>query len=53
MRKLRCVCGARPTAANDEELVHKDLEHPEMGLTEEQAREMVASQASDAYQAKG
>ena len=46
------VCGARPTAENDEELVQKVLEHarevhPEMGLTEEKAREMVAEGASD------
>lgn len=58
MRELRCVCGARPVAANDEELAHKVLEHahnehPEMKLTEEQAREMVASQASDADRARG
>ena len=52
MREVHCVCGARPAAANDEELVQKVLEHahdvhPEMGLTEEQAREMVANGASD------
>ncbi len=43
MREMHCVCGARPTAENDEELVRKVLEHalevhPEMELTEEQAR---------------
>jgi len=58
MRELHCVCGARPVAGNDEELTQKVLEHarevhPEMGLTEEQAREMVASQASDTNEAKG
>ncbi len=52
MREVHCACGARPTAESDEELVRKVLEHahdvhPEMGLTEEQARQMVASQASD------
>ena len=52
MREMHCVCGARPTAENDEELVQKVLEHahdvhPEMELTEEQAREMVAEGASD------
>jgi len=52
MRELHCVCGARPVADDDEELVRKVLEHahevhPEMELTEEQARQMVASQASD------
>jgi len=57
MRELHCVCGARPAAEDDEALVQKVLEHahevhPEMGLTEEQAREMVASQASDANQAR-
>lgn len=56
MRELHCVCGARPAADNDEDLVQKVLEHahevhPEMGLTEEQAREMVASQASDTNRA--
>ncbi len=59
MRELYCVCGAHPVAANDEELVRKVLDHaheahPEMGLTEEQeARQMVASQATDTNQAKG
>ena len=58
MRALHCVCGARPAARNDEELVQKVLEHardehPQMGLTEEQARQMVASQASGTQQASG
>ncbi len=40
MREMHCVCGTRPTAENDEELVQKVLEHahevhPEMELTEE------------------
>ncbi len=58
MRELSCVCGARPAARNDEELVQKVLEHahnehPEMGLTEEQARQMVTSQASGTEQDNG
>ena len=56
MRELHCVCGNRLVAENDEGLVQQVLTHahevhPEMGLTEGQAREMVASQASDTEEA--
>jgi hypothetical protein len=56
MRELHCVCGNRLVARNDQELTRELLTHahearPEMDLTEVQAREMVASQASDTEQA--
>ncbi len=52
MRELHCACGNRLVAENDDVLVQQVLDHahevhPEMNLTEEQARQMVASQASD------
>jgi predicted small metal-binding protein len=52
MRELHCMCGNYVVADNDEELVSQVLEHarkvhPEMDLTEEQAREMVTAGASD------
>ena len=52
MRELHCMCGNYVVADNDERLVYQVLEHarevhPEMDLTEEQAREMVAAGASD------
>ncbi len=51
VRELHCVCGNRLVADDDEALVQQVLTHahevhPEMDLGEEQAREMVASQAS-------
>ncbi len=52
MREMHCACGNRLVAEDDEGLVQQTLTHahevhPEMDLTEGQAREMVASQASD------
>ncbi len=52
MRELHRACGNRLVADDDEDLVrqvltHAQEAHPEMDLTEEQAREMVATQASD------
>ena len=52
VRELHCACGNRLVAENDEELVQQVLNHarevhPEMDLGEGQAREMVASQASE------
>jgi predicted small metal-binding protein len=49
---MHCACGNRLVADDDEGLVRQALTHaqevhPEMDLTEGQAREMVASQASD------
>ena len=56
MRELHCACGNRLVTNDDEGLVQQVLEHaqevhPEMDLTEGQAREMVASQASDTEEA--
>jgi hypothetical protein len=52
VREMHCACGNRLVADDDERLMRQFLTHahevhPEMDLTEEQAREMVASQASD------
>ena len=52
MREMHCACGNRLVADNDEDLVQQVLEHahevhPEMDLSEDQARQMVASEASD------
>jgi len=46
------MCGNHVVGENDEDLVQQVLDHarevhPEMNLTEEQARELVASGASD------
>jgi predicted small metal-binding protein len=51
IRKIECPCGGRLEARNDEELAREVLthargEHNERNLTEERAREMVASHAS-------
>ena len=51
MRELQCACGNRLVAQDDQELTREVLTHareahPEMHLTEEQAKEMVASRAS-------
>jgi predicted small metal-binding protein len=53
---LHCACGNRLAAENDGVLVRQVLDHthevhPEMALDEGQAREMVASQASDTQDA--
>jgi predicted small metal-binding protein len=52
VRELHCMCGNHVVGANDEDLVQQVLDHarevhPEMNLDEEQARELVASGASD------
>jgi predicted small metal-binding protein len=49
---MHCACGNRLVADDDEGLVQQTLTHahevhPEMNLTEEQAREMVSSEATD------
>jgi len=49
---MHCACGNRLVADDDEGLVQQTLTHarevhPEMNLTEGQAREMVSSQATD------
>jgi predicted small metal-binding protein len=52
VRELHCTCGNHLVAEDDEQLVRQVLDHahevhPEMDLGEGQAREMVASQATD------
>ena len=52
VREMHCPCGQRLVARDDESLVQLPLihardAHPEITRTEEQAREMVASQATD------
>ena len=52
MREWQCVCGYRVVADDNEQLIQEALlhtfeVHPEMDLTEEQVRQMVAEQASD------
>jgi predicted small metal-binding protein len=53
-RVIECnICGEPLSAANDEELLrqvqgHLESEHPESGLDEEQAREMISREAYDA-----
>jgi predicted small metal-binding protein len=52
MRALDCDCGQHLEAANDEELFelareHVDRDHPEMQLSDEQVRGIVADGAYD------
>ena len=48
---MHCACGNRLVADGEglvqQALTHAHEVHPEMDLTEEQARQMVVSQASD------
>jgi predicted small metal-binding protein len=53
MRVLDCDCGKTLQAANDEDLAsqvreHVDESHPDMELTDDQARELVADRAYEA-----
>ena len=53
MRVLDCDCGQTLQAANDDDLTtqvraHVDESHPEMGMTDEQVRDLVANRAYDA-----
>jgi hypothetical protein len=53
MRVLDCDCGKTLQAGNDDDLAaavraHADEEHPDLGLTEEQARQLVADRAYEA-----
>jgi len=53
MRVIDCDCGQTLQAANDDDLAqsvrqHVDEAHPDMGLNEEQVRELVASKAYEA-----
>ena len=53
-RVIECnICGEPLSAANDDELLrqvlrHMEAEHPESALDDEQAREMISSEAYDA-----
>ena len=52
MREWHCECGYRVVADDNEQLIEEALlhtyeVHPEMDLTKEQVRQMVAEQASD------
>lgn len=53
MRVIDCECGKTLQAANDDDLAeavreHAAEEHPDMELSDDRAREMVAAQAYDA-----
>jgi predicted small metal-binding protein len=53
MRVLDCDCGQTLQAGNDDDLAaqvraHADEAHPEMGLSDEQARQLVADRAYEA-----
>jgi len=53
MRVLDCDCGKTLQAGNDDDLAgqvreHAAAEHPDMGLTEDQARQLVADRAYEA-----
>ena len=53
MRTMTCECGHTLTADNDEELLvqarrHVESDHPEMGISDDQLRELVAANAHDA-----
>jgi hypothetical protein len=53
MRVIDCECGKTLQAANDEDLAvavreHVAADHPDMELSDEQAREIVSAQAYDA-----
>jgi hypothetical protein len=52
MRALDCDCGQHLEAADDQKLFdkaqkHLDQDHPEMGLSDERVREIVAEKAYD------
>jgi predicted small metal-binding protein len=56
MRVIDCDCGKTLQAANDEDLTevvreHAAEDHPDMELSEEQARQMVSARAYDAQDA--
>ncbi len=53
MRVIDCQCGKTLQAANDEDLAeavrgHAAEDHPEMEMSEDDARQLVASEAYDA-----
>ena len=53
MRVIDCDCGQTVQAGNDDDLAaqvldHAEESHPDMGLTEAQARQLVAERAYEA-----
>lgn len=53
MRAIECPCGHRLEGADDEELFrlardHVDRDHPEMQRTDDELRERIAADATDA-----
>jgi hypothetical protein len=53
MRVIDCECGKTLQAANDDDLAaavrdHVAEDHPDMDMSDEQARQMVSAQAYDA-----
>jgi predicted small metal-binding protein len=53
MKEVTCACGATFSAASDEELFmltrkHADEQHPELRMSDEQIRALVAASARDA-----
>jgi predicted small metal-binding protein len=53
MRVIDCDCGATLSAANDDDLFkaarqHVDKEHPDMQLSDDQVRGLVAERAYEA-----
>jgi predicted small metal-binding protein len=53
MRVIDCDCGKTLQAGNEDDLVaqvraHADEEHPDMQLTDEQVRELVADRSYEA-----
>lgn len=53
MRVIDCECGKTLQAANDDDLAkavrdHVAEDHPDMDMSDEQAREMVSARAYDA-----
>jgi predicted small metal-binding protein len=53
MRVIDCDCGHTLQAANDDDLfkltrAHVDEEHPDMDLSDDQVRELVAGKAYEA-----
>jgi predicted small metal-binding protein len=53
MRVIDCECGQTLQAANDEDLAgavrgHVEADHPELEMSEDDARELVSSRAYEA-----
>jgi predicted small metal-binding protein len=53
MRVIDCACGKTLQAANDDDLAkavreHAEEDHPEMDMSDDDARELVSAEAYDA-----